>query len=128
MSLILDLPPDLEAELRKAAALQGKDVRQLVQDSIRQQLRRDILPEAESALLQVINEPLAPEVRERRDALLSVQDQRQLTDAERVELTDTIDAVEIANARRWHALAELADRRRLSLADIASELQIPLPA
>jgi hypothetical protein len=77
--------------------------------------------------LQIINAPLAPEARFKRDALLAEQAQRQLTEAEQDHLTDWIDAVEMANAQRWQALAALAQLRGLSLAEITRDLEISLP-
>ena len=62
-----------------------------------------------------------------RDDLLALQQQRELTDTERDALIQFIDAVELADAKRWNALAELAERRGHSLAEIARELEIPLP-
>ena len=126
MTITLDLPPDLEGRLQQAARIQGKDVAALLLDSVRQHLRRDVLPEADASLLQVINAPIAPEARRQRDALLA-QQQRELTDAEHETLIQLVDTIELANAKRWEALAELAERRGLSLAEIAQELEIPLP-
>lgn len=127
MTITLDLPPDLEGRLQQAARTQGKDVAALLLDSVRQHLRSDVLNETDASLLQVINAPIAPEARRQRDALLALQQQRDLTDAEQEILTGLVDTVEIANAKRWEALAELAERRGLSLAEIAQELEIPLP-
>jgi hypothetical protein len=127
MTITLDLPPDLEGRLQQVARAQGKDVATLLLDSVRQHLRRDVLPEADASLLQVINAPIAPEARRQRDALLALQQQRELTETEQETLTHLVDAVEVANAKRWEALAELAERRGLSLAEIARELEIPLP-
>jgi hypothetical protein len=127
MTITLDLPPDLEVPLQQAARTQGKDIAALLLDSARQHLRHDILSETEASLLQSINAPIAPEARQQRDALLALQQQRDLTEAEREALIQLVDTVEVANAKRWEALAELAERRKLSLAEIAQELEIPLP-
>jgi hypothetical protein len=127
MIITLDLPPDLEGRLHQVARMQGKDIAALLLDSVRQHLRHDVLPEADASLLQVINAPIAPEARRQRDTLLALQEQRELTDAEREALTNLVDSVELANAKRWEALAELAERRGLSLAEITRELEISLP-
>jgi hypothetical protein len=100
MSLTVELPADLEAELQQAALRQAKNVQEIVQDSISQQLRQDILPEAESTPLQMINTPFAVDARQRRDVLLLTQTERPLTVAEQSELVEVIDAVELANAWR----------------------------
>lgn len=95
-------------------------------DSARLRLRPDVLPEAEASLLQIINAPLAPEARSQRDALLAEQAQRELTGEEHASLAEFIDAVEMANAQRWQALAALARLRGLSLAEITRDLEVSL--
>ncbi len=127
MNITLDVSPELEGQLQKAARVQGTDVTTYVLESARLRLRPDVLPETEASLLQTINAPLAPEARFKRDALLAEQAQRQLTEEEQDNLTDLIDAVEMANAQRWQALAALARLRGLSLAEITRDLEIPLP-
>lgn len=124
MTITIDLPTDWEGQLKKAARRQGKDVAVFLTDGIREQLRHDILPESEAALLETINAPLAPEARRLRDSLLVQQKERELTLAEQSLLFQTIDAVEMANARRWKAIAELAGRRGLSLYETMAELGI----
>ncbi len=127
MNIILDVSPELEGQLQQAARVQGTDVTTFLLESVRLRLRPDVLPETEASLLQAINAPLAPEARIKRDALLAEQAQRQLTKEEHGNLMDLIDAVEMANAQRWQALAALARLRGLSLAEITRDLEIPLP-
>ena len=127
MTITLDVPVDLEGRLQNAARTQGTDVATFLLESVRQRLRPDVLPEAEADLLQVINAPVAPELRSKRDALLERQAQRELTEEEQATLADLIDAVEMANATRWQALASLARLRGLSLTEIARDLEFPLP-
>lgn len=126
MDITLNVPSELEGQLQTAARTQGTDVAAFLLESARQRLRPDILTEAEAELLQVINAPLAPEARLKRNALLALQAQRELTEQEQADLAASIDAVEMANAARWQALATLARQRGLSLAEIARDLEIPL--
>jgi len=98
----------------------------LRRSEIHPQLRQDVLPETEANLLLAINAPIAPEIRSQRDVLLALQKQRELTATEQETLTHLIDTVELANAKRWQSLAELAEMRGLSLSEIAQELEIPL--
>ncbi|MBC8141039.1 MAG: hypothetical protein H7Y38_06315 [Armatimonadetes bacterium] len=49
-----------------------------------------------------------------------------MTDAEWEKLSDAIDTVEMANADQWQAVADVADQRGLTLAEITRELEIPL--
>ena len=127
MNITLDVSSEMEGQLRQAVRAQGTDVTTYLLDSARLRLRPDVLPEAEAELLQTINAPLAPEARRERDALLAERAQRELTGEEQAALLDLIDAVEMANAERWQALADLARLRGLSLAEIARDLEIPLP-
>ena len=126
MNITLDVSPELEGQLQQAARAQGTDVTTYLLDSARLRLRPDVLPEAEASLLQIINAPLAPKARLKRDALLAEQAQRELTEEEQAALADFIDAVEMVNAERWQALAALAHLRGLSLAEITRDLEIPL--
>lgn len=126
MTITLELPPDMERELQRAARTQGKDIAAFLIENAQRELRHDILPESEANLLQIINAPLAPEVSQQRNALLALQKQRELTKNEQEQLTQLIDTVELANAKRWQCLAELVERRGLSLTEIAQELEIPI--
>ena len=126
MNITLDVSPELEGQLQQAAQSQGIDVTTYLLDSARLRLRPDVLPEAEASLLQTINAPLAPEARTERNALLKEEAQRQLTEEEQAALVNSIDAVEVANAQRWQALVALACLRKLSLAEIARDLEITL--
>jgi len=126
MNITLDVSPELEGQLQQAAQSQGIDVTTYLLDSARLRLRPDVLPQAEASLLQAINAPLAPEARTERNALLKEEAQRQLTEEEQAALVNSIDAVEVANAQRWQALVALARLRKLSLAEIARDLEITL--
>ena len=112
MTITLDVSPDLEGQLRQAVRTQGTDVTTYLLESAHLRLRPEVLPEAEASLLQTINAPLAPESRVKRDALLAEQAHRQLTEEEQDNLADLVDVVEMANARRWEALAVLTQRER----------------
>ena len=126
MNITLDISPELEGQLQQVARVQGTDVNTYLMESACLRLRPDVLPETEASLLLTINAPLAPEARVKRDALLAEQGQRDLTEEEQTTLADLIDAVEMANAERWQALAALARLRGLSLAEITRDLEIPL--
>lgn len=127
MTITLELTPDMEGQLKRAAQTQGKDIPAFLLEIARRHLRRDVLPQTDADLLKIINAPLAPEARQERDALLVVQKQRELSEVEQTTLATLIDTVELANARRWQSVADLAERRGLTLAEITQQLQIPLP-
>lgn len=126
MTITLELTPDMEGQLKRAAQTQGKDIPAFLLETARRHLRHDVLPETEAALLKIINAPLAPEARRERDAWLVLQKQRALNETEQATLATLIDTVELANARRWQSLADLAEQRGLTLAEITQQLQIPL--
>lgn len=126
MNIILNVSPDLEGQLQQAARTQGTDVTTYLLESVRLRLRPDVLSETEASLLQTINAPLASQSRVERDILLKRQTQRELTQKDLASLADMIDAIEMANAQRWQAIASLARLRGLSLVEIARELEIPL--
>lgn len=126
MTITLEVSPELEGQLQQAAQRQGTDVTTYLMESARLSLRPDVLPQAEASLLQTINAPLAPEARAQRDALLQEQAQRPLTNGEQETLIELVNAVEIANAERWQAVAALARLRGQSLVEIARDLEINL--
>ena len=126
MTITLELFPDQEARLRRVAKTQGKDLDAFLLQSVQGYLRPDILPENEANLLAEINAPLPAEAKRERDTLLGLQKQRELSEGEQSRLFHLIDLIELAQARRWQCLAELADRRESSLVEIAQELEIPL--
>ena len=106
IAITLNVSLDLKGQLQQAARTQGTDVTTYLLESACLRLRPDVLPEMEAFLLQTINAPLAPEARVKRDALLSEQAHRPLTDEEQANLAFLVDAVEMANARRWSFEAE----------------------
>jgi hypothetical protein len=126
MTITVEVPSELESPLEQAAHLQGSDVRAFLLESVRLRLRRDILSQPEGNLLQLINKALPTSVRAERDALIAERDQRSLSDAEETRLSDLIDEIEVANAERWQAIADLAKIRGLSLREMATELEIPI--
>jgi len=125
MTITLDPPTECEAELQAAARLQGKEIAAFVTDAVKSQLRRDVLPQSETQLLEIMNTPLAPEARKECDALIARQAGRELTSAKRILLAERINAVEIANAKRWQAIADLVVHRGHFPVEMARELEIP---
>ena len=126
MTIMLDLPTELEDHLQSVARVQGKDFNTFLIEGLRQQLRTDILPSSETMLLEAINAPIAPDAKHRRDELLRIRTVQELNDKEENELSQLIDEVELANAHKWRSISMLADLRGKSLRELASELQIPL--
>lgn len=127
MTITLNLPSDLASQLQAAALREGMDIASLLLDSARQRVRRDVLPERDEELLEIIAAPVAVDSRAQRDRLIQLQETRPLSDSEMNELETLIDAVEMANARRWRCVAELAVRRGQTIDAMAHDLEIPLP-
>ena len=58
MTITLKLTPDMEAQLW-VAQMQGKGIPALLMETAQRHLRRDVLPETDAELLEIINAPLA---------------------------------------------------------------------
>lgn len=86
------------------------------------------LPEEEARLLEKINQGLPPDVQQRYDELTAKRRAETLTPEEHEELLDLIDRIEQADAERVQALAELAQRRGVSITTLMAELGIRRPA
>ncbi len=126
MTITLDLPNDVASRLQVAARVQGKDIATYLVDDVRLQLRKDVLSESETQLLDIVNRPVEDTARRERDRLLRLQAKRGLSEAESEKLKGLIDAMELANAERWQAIASLAKLRGLTLSEVTQDLQIPL--
>ena len=126
MTIELELTAEMESRLYQVAKMQGKAVDLVLLEGVRQHLRRDVLSESETRLLHAINMPLPQKERQQRDYLIAQAKQRELDEVEQSTLAELIDGIELVNAARWQSLADLADLRGLSLAEIAKELEIPL--
>jgi hypothetical protein len=125
MNVTLDIPTDIFDRLQLAARAQGKDVETYLVDDVRRQFRSDVLSDVETSLLATINRPIDVGLLRKRNRLLSLKEKRELTEEEEVQLRANIDAVEMANAARWQALASLAKLRGMTLTELARDLQIP---
>jgi hypothetical protein len=78
-------------------------------------------------LLERINEALPETTWERYDALKKQRDSETLTDAEHDELIRLVNLVEIWNARRMEAVAELARLRGVRFPDLVKQLGLGPP-
>jgi hypothetical protein len=126
MTVTVEIPPELAEDIEAIARVHGKPVAQFLLDSARLHLRPDVLSREETRLFDIINASLAPEARAERAQLLLEEEQRDLTPAEYDRLIELTDEVEIAGAKRWQAIGELATLRGLSLDEMARQLEIPL--
>jgi hypothetical protein len=126
MSIVIDLPQDLEQKLRATASAAGQNVDayivRLLEKNIQGQPRED--KSNTIALLQMINRGLSSEVWSRFHSLVQKRDERTIIDAELAELIELTDSIDIAHAERMEALVELAVLQNKPLEVLMDELGI----
>lgn len=83
------------------------------------------LPQQEAELLLKINQGIISEETRIRCAALSEKSrQGTLTDEEQSELAALVDQIELLNAKRIEYLAQLAQLRETTLADLMNDLEL----
>jgi hypothetical protein len=127
MTLTLEIGPELEQALQATAIRTGLPPERYVLNLLQEQLipvngGPAGLPPAEAGLLERINEALPEATWARYDALKEKRDQGTLTDVEHAELIGLVNEVEIWNARRLEAVAELARLRGVPFPDMVRQL------
>lgn len=132
MAVTLDFPPELEAQVRAAAARQGLDADRFILNILQERLQftENVprLTETEADLLQKINRGLPQEVWQRYKGLVAKRRAETLTSAEHEELISLSDQIENENATRIEYLVQLAQLRRVPLESLMQDLGIPQPA
>lgn len=93
---------------------------------VRAKRKSPCLPEHESELLQVLNQPAPAELQTRYDELISLRDAKTLTPAQHQELLGLTQKIEAHNVTRVKALTELAALRKTTLRELLRDLQIQL--
>ncbi|MBV9851467.1 MAG: hypothetical protein JO250_17500 [Armatimonadetes bacterium] len=123
MTLIIDLPPEVESRVREAAQAEGVDVTTYVYEAVAPRLRR-APPEAmsEEGLLAKVREDFPQSFWRRFSALAAKRDARTLTPDEWRELASAADATEAHDAERLYYLAELSRRRGLPVRPLMKDL------
>jgi hypothetical protein len=132
MTMILNIAPDLETQIRHAAAKAGVTPDTYVANLLEQHLRRTgseaiNLSETETGLLQQINLGLSQATWQLHHELINKRRAETLTPAEQKQLIEITDELEMANARRMSALVKLAQHRQISLEALMDELGIKTP-
>ncbi len=122
MAITLELPPELEHQLREEAAQNGLSLDR----HISQRLVETHQPLTEAALLQRIRPDLGltPEIWGRYDQLVGQRRAENLTAYEYDELIALDNMIEQANVERIKYLIELAKIRAVSLEKVMSDLGI----
>lgn len=130
MSLNLQLPPDLQAEIRQAAGQEGVDPEAFVVAAIKERVRRTGDADrvsTESRLLEQISAGLPPAIWQRYHELTAKRRDETLTDEEYPELLRLTDEVELWNARRLELLLELARLRGVPLRTLMEQMGLGQP-
>lgn len=132
MTITIEVNPELERQLKQAAAQAGLSLNDYVLQSITQRLprkrikvrRAPQLSPRESELLQAINRSLSQVEWERYHDLVAQRQAETLTPEEQVELIAISDRIEEANAARIEYVAELARLRSTTLPALLKELDL----
>jgi hypothetical protein len=132
MPMILNIAPDLETEIKQAAAKAGVAPDVYVANLLEQHLRRTgnkviNLSETETGLLQQINLGLSQSTWQHYHELIKKRRAETLTPDEQKQLIEITDELERANARRMSALVKLAQYRQIPLEALIAELGIKAP-
>lgn len=131
MTIMLELPSEIENKLRQAAARADLDTAGYILETLQARLRQNEiphLPKAESDLLQEINQGMPETDWQRYNELIAKREAEMLTVDERDELVAITDRREEANARRMANLVALARLRKKPLESVMEELGIQTPS
>lgn len=126
MTVIIDLPPGMEARLHEEARKAGEEASVYIARTLEERLRPlppRLSPE-EARLLQQINQGWPAGFWQRYNELIAKRRAEELTFDEHAELIACSDQIEEANARRVQHLVELAHLRRTTLTSLMEELGI----
>lgn len=129
MTITLTLKDEQEARLQREAARAGVSLRDYVGRLVEQHLVQSAVhvTETESGLLRQIGAGLSEAEWSEYHALQAQRRAESLTLADQERLVALSDALEIANARRFGALAQLAELRGVTMDELMDTLDIRSP-
>ena len=130
MAIVIELAPELENQIRQAAAQSGLSPDTYILESVQARLhaapthfaRTKRLPDAEADLLQKINQRLSQISWLRYRELLAKRQAETLTSTEQTELIAFSDQIEEANVQRMTDVAALAQLRKTTIPTLMREL------
>lgn len=130
--ITLEIPPELEQQLREAAAKQGLDPDRYIVNALTDRLCPTTssplhLSRTEAELLQQINLGLPQTTWDTYHKLIAKRRAETLTAEEHKTLIGISDRLEQANAHRIQCLIELASLRNISLETLMQQLGIEPP-
>lgn len=125
MTLKIDIDPQTEASLEKAASKKGIAAEQMAAEVISDRFAdQESYSNDESRLLEVINQGWPEERWLRYRELIEQRDRRSISDSDLAVLIELTAELEVMNARRIKHLVQLAALRDVELPDLMSELGI----
>lgn len=132
MALIIELDAELEHKIREEAAKTGLDTQTYIVRTLKEQLLHPesdniSLSTEETVLLQQINLGLSQRDWQRYHTLVNKRRKETLCPEEQADLIALSDRIEAANARRMHAVAQLALLRHTSIEAMMQDLGLPEP-
>jgi hypothetical protein len=122
MTIVLQMPPGLEASLRDRAAREGVDASTLVLRTLEQQFGSSA--DAQTDLLLRLNEGPSEEVWRRYHELSAKRDSETLPSEQHDELIGLSQIIEAADVKRLEYMADLAKLRGVGLRALRAELGI----
>ena len=127
MQLTIELPYDLESQLREQAQQKGKALNQYITGIIREKMNATIpkpsaLSADETRLFTIINKGFSDDFWTKLHFLNQKRQNESLSEIERRELIEMAERMEMANAERLKALIELAGIRQMDLDALMTQL------
>ncbi len=130
MTLLVDLPPEIETQVREVALAEGLDVSALVRETLEARVRQYDPSRSltESELLLRINRSFSESFWDTYRALITKRRAETLTPQEQQELIGMSDQLEAWHVERLRYLVKLAELRQVSLDALTQQLGLrPMP-
>ena len=126
MTLLVDLPPEIEARVSEAAEAEGIDAAAYVREAIAASHSFPAAPASmtEKELVEEINRGFSEAFWERFRYLVRRREAGTMTPAEQQEASRMSDRTEAWDAERLHCLLELSARRGKSVQELMTEMGI----
>ncbi len=126
MTLLVDLPPKIEARVQEAAEAEGIDMADYVSETMAARLPFPAVPASmtEKELLEEINRGFSEAFWERFRVLVRRRQAETMTPAEQQEAISMSDRTEARAVERLQCLLELSARRGKSVQELMTEMGI----
>jgi hypothetical protein len=127
MHLTIELPYDLETQLREQALKKGKALNQYITGLIQEKIsspkpKPPSLTTEETRLFQIINKGFTDEFWTQLHSLDKKRQKLTISETEREELASMTEQMEVTNLERLKALIELAAIRQTDLDTLMTQL------